>query len=513
MGQAQSSQTFLYYFYEGVRLFDTEQYDQAMGHMLFAEQLCPEDAAVQHYLGNLFLLYNQQEIALKHYKKAYTAEPTLYWESYASVLYHLKDIDGARAVLEKTCKADPNNENALESLFTVYRNTGQQKKALKVHQRLIQLQGESNSSAITSYRLLVEQGKIGKAIAVLEKFLQTHPDDYYVQGYLGDAYIQTGLEEKGVAFLLAQREQYPDNIYVLLTLSEYYKYKKDYPTSAQYLSEAILSEQFDIDYRERLLRDESNLQLLLQVNGLLESTLLQLVANHPLQETLHGLLADYYLSLRQYSAAHKAINDQLNLNPKSEDAWRVRLQIEQEGVIFSNKDVLMTVREIYTHFPDSTEWNYHMAVIYIQEEHTDSAIACLKHGMQFAQSQESLRYKAASASMLGDLYANQQALDSAYYYYEECLKLAPEHVYTLNNYAYFLAINGGDLKKAERMSQITIQKEPNNATYLDTYAWILHLQGVNSLAKFYIQKALDNAKEIESKEIQEHYDIIFGKHE
>ena len=61
---------------------------------------------------------------------------------------------------------------------------------------------------------------------------------------------------------------------------------------------------------------------------------------------------------------------------------------------------------------------------------------------------------------------------------------------------------------AESMSQRTIQAQPDNATFLDTYAWILHLQGQDYLAAFYIQKALRNAAEEDKEEIEKHYKII-----
>lgn len=69
----------------------------------------------------------------------------------------------------------------------------------------------------------------------------------------------------------------------------------------------------------------------------------------------------------------------------------------------------------------------------------------------------------------------------------------------LNDYAYSMAINGGDLQKAESMSATTIREQPNNPTFLDTYAWILHLKGQDSLALFYMNKAIDN---IDSQDVQ-----------
>lgn len=92
--------------------------------------------------------------------------------------------------------------------------------------------------------------------------------------------------------------------------------------------------------------------------------------------------------------------------------------------------------------------------------------------------------------------------------YQEALSLQPQNVLVLNNYAYGICTYGGDLKKAERMSEMAIRQEPNNATYLDTYAWVLHLQGQDVLASFYIRKALDLATDRDKTIIKVHYDAI-----
>ena len=99
--------------------------------------------------------------------------------------------------------------------------------------------------------------------------------------------------------------------------------------------------------------------------------------------------------------------------------------------------------------------------------------------------------------------------DRAYEAYEMSLYFFPQNKYTLNNYAYMLAIHGGDIKKAERMSELTIKDEPDNAVYLDTYGWILHLQGQDSLALFYLRKALENVDDDRNRNvIQEHIRAI-----
>lgn len=100
--------------------------------------------------------------------------------------------------------------------------------------------------------------------------------------------------------------------------------------------------------------------------------------------------------------------------------------------------------------------------------------------------------------------------------YQHILSLDNTQLMILNNYAYLLATHGGDLREAERYSQRTIQAEPTNPVYLDTYAWILHLEGQHTLAAFYIKQAASYLQAQEGEEdsssnkseIEEHYKAI-----
>ncbi len=99
-----------------------------------------------------------------------------------------------------------------------------------------------------------------------------------------------------------------------------------------------------------------------------------------------------------------------------------------------------------------------------------------------------------------------------YALYEKILAIAPYNLMVLNNYAYHLATHKGDLQKAERMSAVTIKEEPSNPVYLDTYGWILHMQGQDELALFYLNRALWNAHdEHNQNEINNHIQAIKNK--
>ena len=71
------------------------------------------------------------------------------------------------------------------------------------------------------------------------------------------------------------------------------------------------------------------------------------------------------------------------------------------------------------------------------------------------------------------------------------------------------------LDKAEEMSYRTVKAEPNNATYLDTYAWILFEKGKYVEARIYIDQALLNGGDKSSVVVEHCGDIYYlnGEHE
>ena len=80
------------------------------------------------------------------------------------------------------------------------------------------------------------------------------------------------------------------------------------------------------------------------------------------------------------------------------------------------------------------------------------------------------------------------------------------HIGASNNLAYFLSERGTkeDLAYAEKLAAKVVEAEPDNATYLDTYAWVLYKREAYTLAKLYMEKALDKAAPADSTYL-EHY--------
>ena len=91
-------------------------------------------------------------------------------------------------------------------------------------------------------------------------------------------------------------------------------------------------------------------------------------------------------------------------------------------------------------------------------------------------------------SVMGDVCHEMGLKAEAYAAYDSCLVYQDDNASCLNNYAYFLSLEDGDLDRAEEMSYRTIRLQPDNKTFLDTYAWILFMKGRYAEAQGYIDR-------------------------
>ena len=107
------------------------------------------------------------------------------------------------------------------------------------------------------------------------------------------------------------------------------------------------------------------------------------------------------------------------------------------------------------------------------------------------------------------MYHTQKEVKEAYAAYDSALVYNPSNIGALNNYAYYLSVERRDLDKAEEMSYKTVKAEPNNATYLDTYAWILFEKGNYAEARIYIDNAMKSEGGDKSDVIVEHCGDIY----
>ena len=462
-----------YYLYAALDAAERKNHAEAF----FLLELCQSIDSLNPTVSSLRGSYMQSlygaKAALPLLRRAYEGSPDDYWYRYAVAAYENGQRSVALKVIADMEKRQPKDLDVLELHEQILRHEHKYKQALAIRDKVDKLTGEpSVYSVITRFEILNESGEKEKALQVLDNYLEQNPNDARMRAMRTDLRLQDA------------------------------RMKND-----RHAGDSLLNEQLhsaEVALPSKLAKLNNNSEWLGYDAGKKKNALLELRDQYPYEQQAYQALLDHELEQGNKSAALEIGRTMLTMNPTDNKLREQIADLMRDDENITNEQVGLFIDESYSVLPDDPKWGYFKAMRCWQREDYDSTLIVLERALQHA---EEPTVRLTILVLYGDILGHVKNYEKAFATYDEVLNLAPDHISTLNNYAWTLAISGGDLKKAEKMSQRTIQKEGNNPTYLDTYAWILHLQGQDQLALFYIKKALEYATSDDGT-IAEHYEEI-----
>ena len=200
------------------------------------------------------------------------------------------------------------------------------------------------------------------------------------------------------------------------------------------------------------------------------------------------LYAQYLLSKNMEPEAVPVLEQVVDLDPTNKAA---RLMLVSAAVKKEDyKQIIKVCEPGIEATPDALELYYYLAIAYHQAEQTDSVLSICSRALEHITPDTRKEVISDFYSIMGDIYHTKKQMKEAYAAYDSALVYNPSNIGALNNYAYYLSVEQRDLDKAEEMSYKTVKAEPNNSTYLDTYAWILFEKGNYAEARIYIDNAM-----------------------
>ena len=142
----------------------------------------------------------------------------------------------------------------------------------------------------------------------------------------------------------------------------------------------------------------------------------------------------------------------------------------------------------------------------IEQKYDDAIEQCARLAEAAAAASDTASL-ALAYNLEGDLAHETGDMRRTYRAYDMALEVDPDCAAVLNNYAYFLSLEGRSLRKALKMSRRAVELEPDNATYLDTLGWILYLRGRPEEAKPHFKRAMIYGGK-DSSEVLAHYSEV-----
>ena len=139
-------------------------------------------------------------------------------------------------------------------------------------------------------------------------------------------------------------------------------------------------------------------------------------------------------------------------------------------------------------YPDQSVIYLFHGIALGQNDHHSEAVKVLKAGSKLVVDNDIQLFQFYSS--MGDGYNEIKDYIESDYYFDKALELNPNDSFVLNNYSYYLSVRGEKLTQAEQMSKLSNELQPEQASFQDTYAWILYRLERYEEAKIWLEKAI-----------------------
>ena len=499
-----------YFFLEAMRLKEKKDYASAFGLLQHCLDIHPNAASALYEVSQYYMFLRQVPQGQEALEKAVANAPDNYWYSQglASLYQQQNELDKAVTLLEQMVVRFPAKQDPLFNLLDLYGRQEKYDEVISTLNRLEKRMGKNEQLSMEKFRIYLQMKDDKKAFQEIESLVQEYPMDMRYQVILGDVYLQNGKKQEAYDVYQKVLAAEPDNPMAIFSMASYYKQTGQEELYQQQLDTLLLNKKLTPDtkvgvMRQMIVENEQADKDSTQIIALFD----RIMKQEQDDPQIPMLYAQYLLSKNMESESVPVLEQVVDLDPTNKAARMMLIgaAVKKEDY----KQIIKVCEPGIEATPDALEFYYYLAVAYNQAEKPDSVISICKRALEHTTADSKKEIVSDFYSILGDMYHTQKQMKEAYAAYDSALVYNPSNIGALNNYAYYLSVERRDLDKAEEMSYKTVKAEPNNATYLDTYVWILFEKGNYAEARIYIDNAMKSEGGDKSDVIVEHCGDIY----
>jgi len=529
--QEDSLRSPLYHYTEGIkRLYVRADTAGARKAFLKAVELDDGYAPACYELAGLAMPADRSE-AETYARRAHELDTAnrFYLGLYAQTLVYGMKVEPALEAYRKLTRLESGNPDNYRMQALLAQHAGRTKEAVALLDSAEVLFGKNGRLGTLKYRMLLEDGQYERALDEVREAVEAAPYEPDNHRILGEIYLTAGRDSLAEAALKRSLELDSTRIETLISLADYYNRRRDYVNYFDISRRIFENDELPLDEKVRIFHQfTGDVRFYREFYSQISTLARTLAVRYPREKSVVELYGRHLIASGEIEQALALYKLRLEDEPPQLDYYT--MVIDMESYLQRPDSADRYLARAIELFPGRSELYVqqgHIAGIYSKD--FERAVASYRKGLEFAPT-DSLR--SAIWGYIGDVYQQQSQgdrssseeafarrdngrgtwkkyLKKCYDAYDRALKYDRDNVSVLNNYAYFLALEGRDLNRALEMSSRAVALTDNNPTYLDTHAWVLFRLGRLDEAKRYLQQAvsLDGQK---SPELQVHYGDVLA---
>lgn len=490
------------YYLEGVRCYCAGDYQNARAYFGKCLKLEEDNDAAMYYTAMISLSQNRTDEAMDMLSRASAISPENQWyrlalaRLYAGIGENSPAIGIYRELIDKY----PSKSDYYYELIDLLVRDSKLDDALAALDRLEQLRGSDELTYNARYEILVRQNRLDEAEEVVRKMDTDFPSARTAL-ILGDLSKSRYEDSTALRYYNRALELNPDFVPAYFGLAEVYRMERNFYKFFKniniFLASPEMNPEMKATYFNEIVFPSGMVQIFRpQVDTMIANVL----GAHPSDTTILNMCGSYYIAVDSVDKGMGLLERNIELHP---DVKSVRSAYMGQLYYMQDWKKLIDVSATTSRlFPEDFTLREVLAIAYWQDGEIEEAIRTYEHILREIPQDHPMLINCYGS--LGDLYHELGNRRKSYSWYEKGLKINDDYNPILNNYAYYLSEEGRNLKKAIEMSRKTVLSEPENATYLDTYGWLLYLTGDYEQAKKYLKEALVYGGK-ESAEVLDHY--------
>lgn len=492
--------------------------DDAFHHLLqYAHSLDPENSAIAYYLGYSRLMKSNLSVSdslfsssLRMMRKHVDAHPEDKYEAmlYANGNMIANQVQEGLRVLKIQAERNPHNVEVQLSIADAYARLEDYRNAIAAYDSVQQWQGQSVQLSARKVRAYQALNDTVGAIREMRSLLATAPRNVDYNLAMGNMMLMFGERDSALTYYDKAQQYEPENGSTYLAKAQFYNAIGDSVNYDQQTYQALVSKDLDVASKVEVLADYARHLLVAKDSSARTENLFKvLIEQHPNEPQIRMLFSDYLAAKDDMKGAAEQMDYAVNLDPTDAQAWNRLLVL---NIISENYEAAIAAGDRAIELnPNDIELYGYIAPAYYNIKQYDKAIEVYKKALAAVDSTDT-EHRSMFLGGMGDAKFSMGDTIGAFALYDQAIEIDPNNVSILNNYAYFLTLCNRDLDKAERMSAKTVQAEPQNATFLDTYAWVFYKRKEYTMAQLYIEMAIKNERR-PSSDIYDHYgDILLA---